>query len=438
MYTQTTLGSLVNTIASLISDPTFIQWKQQEITFAIYEALRVWSGYTAYWRERGAFNIDETTVWVDISAELPTLRSRTVTIDSIDREIQYHFFEQSNGVSGAGMSGQFDNASIIRSIVRARNRFALDAALPITRSQIAISPPPSGRMLIDEDTVYLHRAAWVDASGKINTLWREDGWSEDKYNPLWTLEPDTPFAYSQAETRPVEIQLYPAPIASGELEVLTVDSVDIDTTDDTSTLQMPDDFCHAIKYAAMADILSMDGETFDPFRADYCEQRYQQSVIAARLFQSVLRVQLNDVPLPLDALQNIDASQPYWRNRRDKPTNVGATFDFMMFADMPDQLYGVTVDVARSAPIPTTSGDYIQIGREDLQHIIDYVQHYLSFKLGGDEFRDTFSQYDSTLKAIAQRNKVLSAQCHYLNALFQQPRKESDIRPDMRDEAVNA
>lgn len=429
-YEQYSMASLVAQISSLIDDPTNIQWKYREIRYGVIEALRYWGALTSYWRARGAFSTMAGVPWYDLAAELPLLRPRTVTFNDLALEIDYHCFELPGGVAGTGLSSQFNISSILSAIVRARNRLVLDAGLPLTPFQQTITAAPDGRFYVNEDVVYLRHAYWNDSvSGAWSPLRPTDAWAQDSYSSLWTLEPGLPFAFSQSVTRPLEVQLFPPPQNDGTIEWLAAESDDYDAGIDANTLLgVPDEFAHAIKYAALSDLFTMDGESFDPQRADYCDRRYQQTVAIARDHKSVARVQINNVPIGLSTLVMLDSAYPRWRMSHGKPTNAGCDLDVLAFASVPNASLGVSCDVLQSAPIPLDDSEFLQIGREMIPNIIDYVQHYLSLKLGGVEFFGNLGLYDSFMASAKERNAIQSKQIKFMAPLFGMPGRENDAQ----------
>ena len=209
-YTTYTLATLSAEIVATLGDPNNVYFSQAEVTYAIQEGMREWGGLTAYWRERGAWtlvppkSVSPARYFYDLSTVLPTLRARTVTIDDILTEIQYHFLEAPGGYSGAGMTAQFSIAELIQAVVRARNRFVLDAQIPVSLTgSLAASVDASGRMPLPENTVYLHRLMWIDANGAYYPIYRSDGYAMDARNPYWPQTPDRPVSLSQAETMPI-------------------------------------------------------------------------------------------------------------------------------------------------------------------------------------------------------------------------------------------
>lgn len=434
-YTTVTLGQLVGQVSTLLDDPGAVYWTEPEITLAIQEGLRVWGALTSYWRTRGTWAIspNPSSPWNDLSVLLPALRTRSWTLGTMVRDIQYMCLEAANGITGAGMSGQITITSILQSIQRGRNRFVLDAHLPLSVHQVFSGPPPPvGMIQFPQTSVFVHRASWMDIPGGAWTnLWREDAWSEDKNSPEWTIEPGSPRTYSEAENSPLQLQLVPPPSNSGAVEALTVDSLTLDLTDPSSTFDIPDEWIHAVKYAALSDMFSAESQNKDPLRAQYAEARYQQAITFAKDARSILRLLINGVPLPIDSMAALDAGVPFWRNQPGKPNVAGVLYDLVAFAPaLPNATYGIAADVVQSAPIPVLGSDFIPLGPEDINNLIDYVTHMLTFKCGGKEFTGTLPQYDGFLAQATSRKGINAAKIRYLTPLFGQPQAEWDARPD--------
>lgn len=454
-YSQYTLDSLTAELSSALSDPTNIFWSRDEIHRAINEFLLYWGALTSYWRERGQFQTVARIGLYDLASQLPALRSRAYTFGQLTKEIQYHFLERPDGVSGLNLSAQFSISQITSALKRARNQFVLDARFPLSLTQGAltwdqatntwdsypqtwdalpvggfpIAAPPSGRASLDQSIALIQRASWTDAPTQITVpLRREDGWAADSYSPGWPLAPGRPFAYSLAEVRPIEMQFIPPPITSGRLDLIYVRTLDLPIADDQSFF-VPDEFALAIKWRAIHDLLSSYAESYDPVRAQYALERYNACILATSIFRSVLRVQLNTQTLHLDTLFAIDAGLPYWQTQLGRPSLAGCAYDIVGLANTPSTVFGVTCEVVRSAPLPVAGLDPIQLGREEVTFLFDYCRHILSFKLGGEEFTSTFHLYDNFLRGASQRNKLLSSRARYLEALFNQPKREADVQP---------
>jgi hypothetical protein len=441
-YSQVTLAQATTQVSTLLDDLSARYWTVPEIQYAIWEGLRVWGALTSYWRSRGAFQFLPTspTPFVDLSSALPTLRTRSWTLNQLTQEIQYALLENPSGIAGTGMSGQVSIQSILLAIARSRNRFVLDAKFPISIHEAFGAPPaPSGTITFSQSSVFVHRVQWQDLlTGEWVNLWREDEWALDHANQDWPLDPSGPQTYSEAVLAPLTLQLSPPPLASGSCEALTVDSLKIDLTDPASTFNIPDEWVHALKWGALSDLLTAESQLHDPLRAQYAESRYQQAGSFARDARSVLRVQANGVPMPIDTLRAIDAGTWYWRNTYGTPYLAGVLYDLVCPVPLPSAPTGATADVVQSAPIPLLPPDFIPLGFEDIDHIINYATHILCFKCGGKEFTDTIPGYDAFMSAVAGRKGVNAAKIRYLTPLFAQPTKEQYERPDRIEVQTNA
>jgi hypothetical protein len=431
MYTQTTLDGLSVQIGSLLDDANEAYWVREEKYFAIYEALKVWGGYTQAWKSRGSVPLTSANPYYDLATYLPTVRSRSWTLGRMVREIQYALLEAPTGIPGTNMSGQITVTAILNSIQRARNRFVLDSMLPLGVDYVSAAPPPAdGMVALDQDTMYVHRASWQDTtSGIYRNLWRLDAWAMDHHAPSWTTDPAQPYAFSESETAPLQLQIFPVPINEGVLELIDIRSLFMDLTKEAQTFSVPDEWIHGVKYGALANLLNVESQLFDPLRYQYADMRYKQAVSGARNIKTIIRILVNGQTVPIDALASLDAATPNWRNQTGRPCMTGVVHDFMVMSPVPDGSYGCTVDVVASAPLPGPT-EVIQIGLEDLDTIVNYVTHVLTFKCGGNEFKSTFANYDAFMRAVSHYGDMNNAQVQYLEPMFGQPSKEQGIRPE--------
>ena len=433
-YTQVSLDDLTSQLGVLLQDESAVYWIEEEKLFAVFEALRMFGAMTSYWRARGTFNITPATPWYDLSVQLPALRPRAWTLNSLVRQMQFMLLEAPS-FTGAGGSGQITVTDILNAIQRGRDQFVIDVQFPYAvhlNTDFSVIAP-DGLVQLPDTTIYLHRLTFQDStSGAYSNLWREDAWATDHNNQLWTLEPGTPQAFSQSENSPLTAQLIPAPVNAGGLEAVTVDSLQMDLTKPATTLGIPDEWVYGIMYSALADIFSA-GQTADPLRFTYCDTRYSQIVDAARMARSVIRLQLNGVPLPVDTLAAIDAGNPYWRNHPAKPQMAGILYDLIAVANIPDTGYSILADVVQAAPIPANTSLPIQIGPEDVDVILKYAMTTLLVKCGGQELEACYPGLDDFTKAVGLRNRTLAVKARYLTPLMGQAQSEWAQRPDRLD-----
>lgn len=435
-YSQYTLTSLTTEISNLLADPNNRYWTTPEIALAINEGMFVWGALTNYWRASGTFSTVVNTAYYDLSVQLPALRTRTITLGTMVQDIQFALLEAApgNSVAGVGMSGQTTITAILNAINRARNRFVLDTVLPFTVSTTAVNSPPANGVVQFANTIgYLHRAAWQDnASSTWTTLWRQDNYAADAGLTNWLGSPGIPRIFSESNLTPLEIQLIPPAANPGVLETVSVLSQMLNLTSAATTLNVPDEWVHAIKWGALSELLSVGSLLDDPARAKYAGMRYQQAVDLAKGDASIIRVMFGNTPLMIDTLYNIDAGQPVWRNQQGAPQAAGVLYDIVAIVPgSPQAAYTLSADVVQSAPVPTSGADTIDLGPEDIGHLIDYVIHILSFKMGGRDLEATFGRYNDFMTATTFRKQINKAKIQYLKPSFDQPDFEEGQRPDV-------
>lgn len=433
-YNQYTLTSLTTEISNLLADPTNKYWTTTEIALAINEGMFVWGALTNYWRASGTFNTTVNTAYYDLSVQLPTLRTRSQTLGTICTDIQFALLEAANGIAGTGMSGQTTVTAILNAINRARNRFILDTVIPFTVGTTTVNPAPASGVVQFANTIgYLHRAAWNDdVTGTWTNLWRQDIYSADAGLSGWQNSPGTPRIFSESNLTPLDIQLIPPPVNTGTLETISIQSIMLNLASASTVMNVPDEWVHAIKWGALAELLSVESMLADPARAKYAEMRYNQAVDLAKGDPSIIRVSFNGSSLFIDTLNNIDAGIPNWRNQQGAPQSIGILYDIVAVQPgAPQAAYALTADVVQTAPVPVNGADTIDLGPEDIGHLIDYVVHILTFKCGGKELESTYDRYNSFMQATSFRKQINKAKIQYLKPSFQQPSMEEGQRPDV-------
>ena len=253
-YAQVTQADLASEILQSLNDPGAVYWSTAEINAAINEALLTWGAMTSYWRDRGVFPTVAATPIYDLSVELPLLRSRTFTFGDLVTEIQYHLNEAPTGFGFTDQTSQFTTTQILSALARAANEFSLDAKVAFDQSSTA--GIITQRVSLSDNVVAIARASWTDSvAGTTRVLRREDAWTEDSYNPIWTLDPALPFAFSAAETPPIELSLYPPPLNTGTLNLIFADTVDYSAAAANTVFPIPNEFIPAVKWRAIYSLL---------------------------------------------------------------------------------------------------------------------------------------------------------------------------------------
>lgn len=437
-YAHTTFGQLKAQLSLRLFDAANTFFTSTEIGLYLTEALRTFGLCSGFWRARGNISITANTVFYDLNALLTdgaTLFLKpTVTDRDIIQQLQYALLESTTSQVVWSGTEMFTYADLANAVQNRLNQFLSDTGVVVNRSVINVASPPIGRQSLSQNTIDVRRVAWLGAAPQdyYTTLWREDERMLTAYGNDWQNNTDTPDSYSIMAPPPLQIQLAPVPLASGQLELLTVDSTSLDPANQATVLGIPDNLTPAIKWGALADLLGKDGIARDPARAQFAESRYAQYVQLARTLPVVLNAELNGVPLIPSTLQEMDSSTPQWQNIPCSPANpiqdiILCAPNLVCFGGVPDQAYSATFDVVRASPI-YTDVDSVQIGREQLDMILDYAEHLALFKVGGGEWHATERQANNFLmQSITYNQRISAAARAIFSAAEQSQRQKQEI-----------
>jgi len=423
-YTQYSRGAFLQELAQALDDSNRVYWVQDELDRALNEALLHWGALTSYWTASGTFQSLPNQPFHDLSIQLPSLRSRTFTMGSIVREIQYHLLEPASGVAGTGMTDQFTITQITNAVIRRRNQLVLDIGTPLSYTTIPTAPASS--VPLDNAMALVSRAAWIDqATGVVTPLRRSDEFAAQAFNPLWNLNPGRPYAFSQAESMPGVMLLIPPAAKAGSVH-LTYVATQALAVDEATVLQVPDELALAVKYGALYELLSTNSQGYDPIRSKYAKERYDAIVEIAKTRRSILRVRCDDTPLPLTTIAELDAGKPNWQTGTGLPRIAGCAYDLLALYRVPSTPHDIRCEVAQTAPIGSS---FVEVGREEIPYLLDYCRHILQIKVGGVEFVQSMPLYDNFMRGAAQRSKFLATKARYLAPLFGQPTLEAQAHP---------
>lgn len=432
-YTHTTLADCRTQLSRRLHDTGFSFWRDTgtyiEVDLYIFEALRTWQVLTAYWRARGTISTSASTPFYSIPSTLSgSLRSYTLTDRDLVAIIQAHLLEPITGSTWTGTE-QFTLADITDALNRRRNYFIAETGCRLVNLTQAAASPPISRQSLTDTIIDVRHLWWVTPEGYYSRMSREDELSLNAYSSTWTTSYATPYSYSITASPPLTLQVAPAPSNSGSLDML---AVQLPAALDPSTgvlLNIPDDFAWIVKWGVLADLLSKDGPARDPLRAEYCLRRYNQGVELAKLSSCIIQSEISGIPLITSSLAELDLYDYNWRNPTSIPGIIcPAGIDLLALYPVPNGVYGLTLDVVRNTPLPTVSGDQIQLGREELEAVLAYAEHLACFKEGGTEFTTTIPYWEQLFQMASGYNDRLGAASLYSAALAEQSRRDKRFR----------
>jgi hypothetical protein len=442
-----------------------VLWLSAELDLYLTEALRTFGLLCGYWKQRATLNTSAAASFYDLTVECPAAFGQTVLDQDLVTQIEYHLLETPSPTAWAGTE-MFTLDDITQAIQRRRNQFLLETGCVLTHSSVSSLPPPVSRFPLADNVIDVRRLAWIDSGGSynsvgvgygirfglpkngltgtaatdlqkivVNNLWREDEEIANAFMIRWNLTPGSPLCFSVALTPPLQVQLFPALLDVGNLDMVSLNTgADLDPTSGV-LLGIPDDLSWVVKWGALADLLNKDGPGRDVIRAAYCEERWNFGLDLANLLPSVLQAYINDVGVRIDALADLDAFCPNWQNEQGEPQFMGMSgLNLLALAPRADATpWSVTMDVVCKAPIPATDGDFIQVGREELDVILGYAEHLALWKKGAFDIKSSLGGWQSLVEMAALKNDRLTASTTLLNRMLGKAGSESRSRPRVQE-----
>lgn len=187
-----------------------------------------------------------------------------------------------NAVSQPLLTQMFTYDQMLAAINQRQWRFLKDTGCVVTRYVVNL-PATTSRVTLPSDCIMVRRVTWKPVGGKAYSLPRADKMELDSGLSDWQSNPDQqPTAYNETLEPTLTIELGKNPPTGGTMTILYVQAPAA-LTGSGASLTVPDSFTWAVMYGAIGDLLSSDGESLDPQRAQYCESRYDMGVELCRI-----------------------------------------------------------------------------------------------------------------------------------------------------------
>jgi hypothetical protein len=153
----------------------------------------------------------------------------------------------------------------------------------ILKRELIPTIPNLLRQALPATWVATYGAAWRDAfDGKWYPLERAETWDLDALIPAWRSTPGRPRFWTEADGQSLTIQIVPAPLGAGQLEVLFVGQP-TPIGHAGAALEVPEDFAPAVVWGTIYRMLQKTGRAQDPTRAAIAKQLSDLSLEAAKL-----------------------------------------------------------------------------------------------------------------------------------------------------------
>lgn len=417
-YTQIEFSQLQTNLATRLNDPNNLFWTAAEIISYLQESLRTWQAFSQFLTARDTFTTDGTTLFYDLYSKFTNdSLTPSVTDQDLIKQIEQHLQEKLSLTSWTGTE-QFNYAQVVLAIQRRLDKFKIESGLSLSIFPITVSTTTQ-TVELDDSIIDIRHAMWLQPNGTYSTLWRSDSFETNATFPKNWNNPGLPTDYLLSVNQPLLLTISPPNANAGAIYlIVTTSGPNLDPAIGPTVLGIPDDFTWIVKFGAMADILGTPGPGQDLTRAAYCESRWKDGMMLARMSNFVRMGYINIQPCFVDAITEIDQANPSWMNTSGGSTAGNSLVSMGNMVGVAPLFNGdlIALDIVPKYPIPVAPTDFVDIGQELMDVILDYAQHLASFKEGFSEMdtrlyenlvRQAYVENDR-LRAIVQNFDVMS------------------------------
>lgn len=393
-------------------------WNLAELGIYIRAALKEFQVLTGYWRSTVSLTTAAGTPYIDLHANgaIPF----TVLDTAILQQVGYHLLEYSGTEAAYINTGQFKIGSVAAAFDQRRAEMLGEARMVVSwLPGVPGPPPPQGRAILPDSVIQVHREEWQDTfTGIWSQVKRSDEMSASGWAYQWGQNPAVPTAYSVAVTRPLVMQLIPAPVNEGSLDLIaTLGNPYVMGT--PQTLGIPDDSVFALPWGILSLVLSQDAQSRDFRRASYAQQRFRNALNVLKTWPCVIQAYpggFSQQPVTLFALDNWFAG---WRNGTPGlPAMVAnAGRNLVACNPVPDDAYNIALDVVGNSPASGVDSAAFDCPDDIITAILNNGQHLAAFKMGGQEWEGTFPAYQEFLAVAEAYTNRQRAEAVDFNAL---------------------
>jgi hypothetical protein len=361
------------------------------------------------------------------------------------------------------MTSQYQYSAIVDALKKRRDQFLLETGL-VQKTLVVPGPVPFvdfGQIELENDVISVRRAVWVNttaltwdqdtqtwsfstgtwdnpAPGTNTLLWKIDRLSMTSGDPVWRTAIPIPTDWTTLLQKPLMFQVMPPPSLAGTLQLIVIVSDGALTPATSATvLGIPNDLCWIIKFGVLADVYGQEGPGQDLERAAYCNSRWKDGIQLARITNYARFGRIVDLPAFIDSLPELDSTDVNWMNKTQTTPDSLAISGNLVAVVPPSTSFpsSINIDAVVNVPIPVAGGDFIQIGQEFLDAILDYAQHLAMIKEGGEGLKNVQYMYENMVSLAALQNDLLRANADNFEVLSdreqrdkqENPRRKSDI-----------
>jgi len=417
-YSAVTFGQLVTELSNRLYDPTNQFWSVAELQQRLSDALRAWNIATAQNQQWYSLSVSNTgnAPWYDLQTLAGSPRLCTLYDTDIYSRLQYMLLE-SQQADAAVLTSQFTSNMLVQAVQAKRDEFLFRTSTTRTVRNLNVTPNTS-TVSLPGTVIQVERAYWMPKQG--NTaypLYRTDQFSRAAFYPTAGQTASSPVVYSSGIEPPLTMEITPPPGVNGTVEALTIETQAALSATSPTLLYLPDDFVPAIAWGALADLLDTNSEASDPQRADYARKRFEMYCELVSGYPFVMGARVNGVDVMVESVEALDIYNPVWRTPVvTQPIVAFAGQNLICYPTTSN--VNIAVLVNGSANLPVVSGDYIQLGAEAIDAVLDLAQHEAQFKQGFYETNSTMNLFKNFLNIAAKKNAKIASLSTYKDFIY--------------------
>lgn len=424
-YTQYTLADIRGRLAQRLNDPSNVHWTSNELNFYLQESLDTWNLYARYLSSRATITLTAGQHELDLSNVSGGQISHLVSGQKILTSSLLHLLELTDPtlLGSYVATGHISTTLLNNYISTAFNQFIQESYCYLNKREYPLTSlvlsATDGLYTLDPKVSNIAYAEHITLESNVRNLRRVDMQSaRNLMREFWNSR-SRPEYYSLETSNALQLYLLPWPNDISTLRLYTVESTKLtaNLVSADQSFSMPYEFWWGVKFLALYKIYSTDGPTSYPQLAQYCLQRYKESISLARDYTPINFAWAEEQPIYISPFKEFDNIYPGWRNKTSIDLDSGGKLrkelgilspNIVISPSKYSRDVSFSFDLIRNAPT-LASGDNFPVGEEFITYILDYAEHLAAIKLGGKEFADTLPLYESFVLGAMRYNDKLKA-----------------------------
>jgi hypothetical protein len=235
------------------------------------------------------------------------------------------------------------------------------------------------------------------------------------------------------------LRLWPTPQDIGTVEMFEVASSE-------TVLEIPETVSWALKYKALHQLLTSDGQSRDNARAEYCAKRYDDAVVVSKYLSLYRNARLNGREVMIGSLNDLSTFEPQWHKTVGTPRKIATVGwnNLIVFPALSTALEASVgaVDLKLECYLPPpkleADTDYLSVPDHVFDALFNFTLHLAMLKVSGKEFAETLPAYAKLIERAMEYNSFLEAYLPELSVGKERAAQEKKDRRQKREVEDNA